>query len=574
MIGTFIYLTFRSFRNRAARRFKRLREPRYVAGLLVGLAYLYFAVLRNQLRAARRGGSLFGDPAFAAAVPSIVVAGGIVLWFVALVAWFWPSTEPPLKFTGAEVQFFYTAPVRRRQILNYKLLRSQVGVVFGVLVAALFSGAATAAASGRWTFLIGGLILFSTLRLHLLGVAFSRESLRGSGSVPVRAWIPPAVTAVLSGLVVVPVVVHARELWRLGVGAGWPPPFGRMLLQIARTQPAATGLWPFTALVAPVLSPPGRAFLVAAMSALALLALNYWWVLQSDTVLAEAVVSAEKRQAGSSRRLPAPVARRAPFSLAPAGRPELALLWKNLILLGRYASPRMLIRMLLPIVILSIAFGSTRAGGALASIALLFAAVFTVLGPYMVRNDLRHDMPRLAILKTWPVGGTTLLVGELLAPAAVLSILVWTSLAVALGLSTGLGWSWSSFADRASLALVAALTAPVLIGAQLLLQNAAVIVFPGWIPTGGARPKGIEAMGQQMLMFAGTLLALLVGVLPAAAVSVVAGLLLYALVGFPGLIPAGVLFMAVLFIEGALLALLLGRVLERTEPSQVEGDEN
>ena len=145
---------------------------------------------------------------------------------------------------------------------------------------------------------------------------------------------------------------------------------------------------------------------------------------------------------------------------------------------------------------------------------------------------------------------------------------------MALGLSAGLGWSWSSFADRASLALVAALTAPVLIGAQLLLQNAAVIVFPGWIPTGGARPKGIEAMGQQMLMFAGTLLALLVGVLPAAAVSVVAGLLLYALVGFPGLIPAGVLFMAVLFIEGALLALLLGRVLERTEPSQVEGDEN
>ncbi len=81
-------------------------------------------------------------------------------------------------------------------------------------------------------------------------------------------------------------------------------------------------------------------------------------------------------------------------------------------------------------------------------------------------------------------------------------------------------------------------------------------------------------MGQQMLMFAGTLLALVVGVLPAAAVSVLVGFVLYAVVGVAGLLPAGILFMAVLFVEGALVAVLLGRLLERTEPSQVEGDES
>jgi len=574
VIRTFLYLTVRSFRNRVARRFRRLRSPRYVAGLAVGLTYLYFAVLRHQLRAARDGGDFMANGAFAQVAPAIVVAGGLALWLIVVAAWFWPSGDPPLKFTGAEVQFLYTAPVTRRQILHYKLLRSQLGVVFGVLIAAVFSGAATAAVSGRWTFLVGGLLLFSTLRLHFLGIGLSRQSLRGAGPVPGRAWIPPAVTAALSGLLLVPYVVHARELWRLGAGAGWPPTFGPLVLEIARTQPAATGLWPFAALVAPVVSPPGRAFLVAALSALALLALNYWWVLQSDAVLAEAVVSAEKRHAGLVERRPAPVARRAPFRLAPTGRPEFALLWKNLILLGRYASPRLLVQVLLPVIILGFALGSSRTGGALVWFALLLAAFLTLLGPYMVRNDLRHDMPRLLILKTWPVGGTSLLVGELLAPTAVLSVLVWTSLAVALALSTGLGWSWASFADRAALALVASMAAPVLIAAQLLLQNAAVILFPGWIPTGGARPRGIEAMGQQMLMFAGTLLALLVGVLPAAAVSLLVGFVLYTLAGIPGLVPAGVLFMAVLFVEGALLAILLGRVLERTEPSQVEADDN
>ena len=55
MIGTFIYLTFALVPEPGCPALRRLREPRYVAGLLVGLAYSYFAVLRNQLRAARQG---------------------------------------------------------------------------------------------------------------------------------------------------------------------------------------------------------------------------------------------------------------------------------------------------------------------------------------------------------------------------------------------------------------------------------------------------------------------------------------------------------------------------------------
>lgn len=569
MIGTFLFLTLASIRNRLARRLRRLREPRYIAGLLVGLGYLYFAVLRNQMRAARRGGDPFTEPGFVAALPLIVTVGGVVIWIVILIAWFWPSTDPPLKFSGAEVQFFYTAPLRRRQILNYKLLRSQIGVLFGVLIAALFSGAATAAASGRWTFLVGGLLTFSTLRLHLLGVGLTRASFKGAGTVPRRAWLPPAIMAALSVLVVVPFALHAGELWGLRAAEAWT-----RVLEIVRTPPAATGLWPFSAIVAPIVSRPGRPFLDAVLPALAILALNYWWVLQSDAVLEEAVVAAEKQRAKGRGRLPTPVARRAPFRLHPHGRPELAVLWKNLILLGRYASPRTVLRMLLPIVILSVAFGSSRAGGALAWIALLFAAFFTLLGPYMMRNDLRHDMPRLPILKTWPVTGATLLVGEVLAPAAVLSVLAWTALAVTLLLSPGLGWTSASLADRAVLFVLAAVVAPMLIGAQLLIQNAAVVLFPGWIPTGGARPKGIEAMGQQMLMLAGTLLALIVGVLPAIAVAGLVGFVLYQLLGMAGLLPAGLLFVAVLLLEAVLLVILLGHSLERTEPAQVEGDEN
>jgi hypothetical protein len=110
----------------------------------------------------------------------------------------------------------------------------------------------------------------------------------------------------------------------------------------------------------------------------------------------------------------------------------------------------------------------------------------------------------------------------------------------------------------------------MLIAGQLIIQNAAVVLFPGWIVTGGARARGIEAMGQNMLMMAGTLLSLAIGVLPAAAVAGALGGLLYYLVGWPGVLPAAIVFAAILVAEAALALTWLGHVLERTDPAQVE----
>lgn len=571
MTGTFLFLTRRSMRNRAARRIRRLRQPRYVAGLVVGLGYLYWAVLRNQFGAAREGSSLLSRPDIASALPAVAAAVGLVLWLVVLVAWFWPSSGPPLKFSAAEVQFFYTAPVTRRQLLHYKLLRSQLGVALGVLLASVLSGALAAASAGRWTLLVGALVLFSTLRLHLLGVSLARATLgAGVSSVPVRAWLPPAVMAVLSALIVAPVVVRGSELLSLG-GARLA---GRLLV-LVQAPPASAGLWPFTSLVAPVLAPPTIPFLVALAPALALLALNYWWVLQSDAVLGDAVSATERQLAGGRRRLrlPAAGARKPPFRLAPVGPAETALLWKNLILLGRYASARGILRVLATVAILSTVVATSRAAGVLASLGLALAGFIVLIGPHMVRNDLRHDMTRLALLKTWPVRGWSLVLGELLAPTVLLTLFAWTSLAVALAASNGLGLRWASFGERAALSLAAVALAPALIAAQLLIQNTAVVLFPGWIPTGASRPRGIEAMGQQMLMLALTMLTLLVGVLPAAVVAGASAVVFYAVAGIPGLVPAAFLFAAILLLEGSLVVMFLGRLLERTEPAHVEAEE-
>ena len=570
MTRAFLFITTRSLWNRVAKRLKRLREPRYAAGLVIGFVYLYWAILRNQWRAGR-GGGLFAEPGFVEILPTLVVVGGLLLWAFVVLAWLWPSPANPIQFSGPEVQFLYTAPVSRRQLINYKLLRSQMGILFGVFIAMLFSGGLAAAARGRVGFMFGGWLLFSTLRLHLIVIGLTKSAFRrGAGAPPWRAWIPVAVTAALS-VSIVWTAAHAIARWRTA-----PGDFSETFNLLGRSGIGGAALWPFRAMVAPIFAPTWSAFLMAAAPAVGLLLLNYVWVLRSDALQGDVAIAAEKKASSGSRALPAPTARVAPFALSPSGRPEFAILWKNLILLGRYASPRMVIRFLLPIVALAVAFGASlkgQAAASLAPLALMVTGFFIMMGHLMMRNDLRHDMPRLAVLKTWPVSGATLVVGELLAPLVTLTVLAWTGIAISLALSGTLRWQGFGWWERGALAAAAAFVAPTLIAAQLLIQNAAVVLFPGWIPTGGRRPKGIEAMGQQMLMLAGTAITLLLGLIPSAAIAGLAGFLLWMVIGPFAVLPAAVLFAGVLAGEFSGAVLLLGRLLERTDPTQVEAED-
>jgi len=463
------------------------------------------------------------------------------------------------------VQFFFTAPVSRRALLNYKLLRPQLGMLFGVAIASLFSGAASAGGFGRWAFVLGGWLMFAVIVLHALGANLTKASFRAPASkVPWLAWGSAAVMMLASGAVVGSL---AAQAWPL---VSRPTDALRAALEASRSGIAAVALWPFTAVVAPILAADSAAFAPAIAAALAVAVVHYGWVLASDAQLQQSAAAAEQAHVRERGGVATPVVRAAPFTLAPAGRPETAVFWKNTIQFGRYASVAVLVRALVPIVLLAVIVGLNRKGGAVAPLVLMLAIFLTIIGPYTVRNDLRMDLPRLPVLKTWPITGRELLVGELLAPWVVLSTVVWFLLAVALALSP----SWSAgpgdALGRAAVALAGAILAPMLIAGQLIVQNAAVVLFPGWVATGGARARGVEAMGQNLLMFAATLLSLAIGVLPALAVAGALGWLLYLLIGWPGVLPAAVVFAGILLGEATMALTWLGRVLERTEPSQVE----
>jgi ABC-2 type transport system permease protein len=573
MVGAFVYLTACSLRNRMRRRLQRLREPRYIIGLVVGLAYMYLAFFRRSARPR----SAAGAAAVAAIAGPVQLVGSVFLLAAAAVAWVWPGTGQPLAFSRAEVQFLFPAPVTRRQLVHYKLLRSQLGILFGSAIATLFMRPGSLASG--WTLLAGIWVLLMTVRLHLMGVALRRTSLAEHGASGIaRQWVPLAVVAGAVGVLAWDVTRAWPHLAALGGGEAVLEELQRLAAQGA----AGVVLWPFRALVGLPLASSASAFIAALPAALGLLTLNYVWVLRSDAAFEEASAEhAEKRAvARTAPKAAVKGAGATPFTLAPDGPPETAILWKNLILLGRYASLRTLLRLLPILIVFALISQSNSGGGAgafVAAVSLPLAMFAVLLGPQMMRNDLRQDLARLAMLKTWPMRGAALIRGEVLAPTVVVTAAAWLLLLVAAllggGLKPGSREAAALGAHRVSYLAAAAILAPAIILSQVVVQNGLAVLFPAWVAVGTSRARGIDAMGQRIFMLAGILLTLLVSLLPGALVAGIVAFLVYQVTGailiiVPALIVAGVVVGECWLAIGG-----LGLVLERTDPAAVESAE-
>jgi len=574
MVDAFVYLTACSMKNRVRRRLQRLREPRYLAGLAAGLLYMYFAVFR---RSGRPRPSAAGLSAIAAISGPMQFLGSLFLLATAAVAWVVPGVGQPLAFSRSEVQFLFPAPVTRRELVHFKILRSQVGILMGSAIFTLFLRPGSLASG--WTLMAGLWVMLMAVRLHLMGVALRRASLAAHGASGLaRQWLPLGVVLGAIGVLAAAVVGDWRTL-------ASRPGAGDVLTELQRLGSrgaAGAVLWPFRAFVRLPLSASAAEFVSALPAALALLALNYAWVLGSDASFEEASAEhAEKR--ATERAAPRAVVRgtaSTPFTLAAEGPPETAILWKNLILVGRYVSLRTLLRLAPIIIVFGLIAGSQGGGGIasfLAAICLPLAAFTILLGPQMMRNDLRQDLGNLALLKTWPVRGAALIRGEVLAPTVVVSVVAWLFILLGATLAPRPASPGAAtavlMANRASFAIAAAILAPAIILSQTVVQNALAVLFPAWITVGASRPRGIDAMGQRLLMLAGILLTLAVSLLPGALIAgVVAGVVYWAtgvtLIILPALIVAFVVVGECwLAIEG------LGRILERTDVSAIDAAE-
>jgi hypothetical protein len=563
MMGGLLYLTLCSVRNRARIRLRRLKSPRYLFGTIVGLAYLWLVFGRRR-------------PPMAGARLPVELGGAAFLLVLCILSWIPQKRKRPpmLFFTQADVQFLFPAPLTRQELIRYKVLRSLVGVLIGSAFMTLVFHPSRFA--DNWMFFVGMALTMAILNLHLTGVSLSRGSLGSHGMAGIaRQWLPLA--AVVGAVVAIAdaIVFDWTALSSLHGAA-----FVDELNRLASTGVSGAVMWPFRAVVRMPLAGTPSAFLRALPWGLVVLAVNYIWVVRSDARFEEASAEFADRIADirkgkrASPRKPKPV-RPAPFTLSLEGRAEIAILWKNLILFGRSASLKMLVRMV-PIFIVSFAVSrsltTAGTGGSVLveTVGWVLGIVFVatiLLGPQFARNDLRQDLANLALLKAWPVDGATLVRGEVMAPAALLTVIAWFS-------AIGAALLQKEVTIEPSWVVAALLVAPGVILLQLLTQNAIAVTWPSLVVMDGAsRPRGVDVMGQRMIMMLALLLVDVVALLPAAIVAALFGAVLYFLTTQIAVIVPAIAAALVLLAEAFLASEAIGKLLDRTDISEIDAPE-
>ncbi|RKG66898.1 ABC transporter permease, partial [Corallococcus exercitus] len=340
-------------------------------------------------------------------------------------------------------------------------------------------------------------------------------------------------------------------------------------------------LWPGRALVAPSLARSGQDFLRYLPASLALLVAHYAWVLAvevpfEDSAVAGADARTRQRAQRASRSAHLRVGQ-VPFVLKARGRPEVALLWKNLIARRRMGSGLvMLLAFGVMGAVFALLMGDTRlfsnSREFLGPMALMVAVAMAVIGPSAFRTDLRMDLPKLELLRALPLTGRQVVGAELGASALTLGVAQWVMLAVALML--GVGTDDETLAPWSAPVVLGLLPVlPALGLAGLFVQNAAVVLLPAWIPADAERARGVEALGQRLLTLVGTLVVTFLGLLPAAVVALLVGYPLFTVMGRWAVPLAGLVAAGALFAEVALGVAVLGRAFERLDVSEEQSNE-
>ena len=215
----------------------------------------------------------------------------------------------------------------------------------------------------------------------------------------------------------------------------------------------------------------------------------------------------------------------------------MAFVWKNLLSTSAFFRPNVAIVALATILGGS---GWLLRHPTLEPIRVFTAVIFGILlvitlllGPMIARQDLRADLPNSDILKTYPLRGWQIALGELLTPLSILSVLIWMCLLAEFLLLPDDKPIWLTPSLRAGVALGLAVLVPPFVAIQLLVPNAAAVLFPAWVHSSGDRTdRGIEVMGQRLIFIAGQLLITAVAIVPAAITAAVIFFVGQWLVGF------------------------------------------
>ena len=507
VLRALLYLRLTTLRNKVGSQLRRLRQPKYLMGAVAGAAYFWFFIFRHSGKRGNPGpGEVFNAMLDGGAIE--VLAAIVVTMFLLLI-WVTPGDDPGLAFSEAETAFLFPAPFARRSLIHYKLLdgllMSLLGAVFFTLIAGGWNTSVLGALRklGAWWSLNANLTLHQTAAALTIG-RLARLGLR----VTLRRGL-----LITGGVLALGTIIFVANK------------YGATSVQWLLS-PARLAVRPFLA------ASPG-AYLLALVPAFALVALQYFWIFRMEAPFEEAsIVRAQKRgeliarmRSGRSVRIGGgkAKAKTGPFRLGDRLPVEAAFLWKNLMAAPSYCNRRVFVAVA-AIICVGLTWLTSRHNDESSLIAFILGCAalgllvyMLVLGPQAARNDLRGDIVNADMLKAYPLPGWRILLGSMLAPTVILTGVAWLFLLIAgLGLVPPAGKApWLTPELRVATALAVGLIMPALCAVQLLVPNAATLMFPAWSQTTRNMGGGMDVLGQRLIFFAGQLICLVFALLPA-----------------------------------------------------------
>jgi ABC-2 type transport system permease protein len=540
------YLQTRSFANVVRMRIKRLKNPKYLVGAVFGLAYFYQILLRRFFITSEVANQQGGVDAFMGVMHD--VAPVLLFLFVAM-NWILAGPEATVHFTEAELAFLLPAPLTRRWLVRYSLLRGAAQTLFSALIFSLLGG--RSASGARFLYrILGWWLVLNVMRLHSIGASFAIQRLTEEGLASWRRRLGAVILAM-------------ALLGSVGVWVAMAPPAPRIGIPAAEFQPPAPGVDPaenvrrqrdaalkatrdeaskFTAWVHGALhTGPGLVlfapfrwiaepwfsrsfgdFLKSLLPAFGVLAAHFLWVDHSDASFEEASQARARKVAEmratmrSGKRVRRSFKALVPlFALTPKGWPGMAFVWRHLLFPKRALAIAAFVAL---IILAGPVFVPEGLQSAIGVCAFLMLALIGFLAGMTATASTAREFPLFEIYKTFPTPGWHVVTGILVGRAS----LVWAGQALAA--AAALIWFKSPFDDNGlssseRICLILGVWMVSIPGAMMfsVLPTASALVFPGWVRVKNEPQTGFEVAGPRLLLMIGMFVILAVVLLPSAA---------------------------------------------------------
>ena len=569
-----LYLQATTLAGAIRLRLKRLRQPKYLLGAIVFV--LYFGLMFG--RQAWQFQQLATRHWSASVLDALATLSALPLFAWAVLSWLFPGGRSSLRFSEPEIAFLFPAPLTRVGLVNFSLLRAQLGIFLSAFLLSLVFGRGGGLPGNAFQHASALWLIVATLRLHALGASFTVDRFVTGGERPAlrRLAVPALLLALLAALL----------LWLSLATPPAPsiddPAFLPWLHQLLQSPPLGIVLAPFSWLARPLFS-AGAGWWLSLLPGIAMLLLGYLWVVRANVAFEEASIDAAARRARQADNIRggkwpwASGKRKAsnePFALAAKGPPVLAFLWSGLIGAGGGLwRPRVLLAIVFATLALVLAVAASpwaRLLPVAAAVAATSAGMAVLLGAAFMQGRLRGLTEVLDIYKAAPLSGRQIALGQLLTPTALAAFAQWYAIFVAMACAQAagkvsfwaLGYGWAG-------AFGAALVGPLLCAVMMCIPFAWILWFPAWAAAIGSRGAGFEVAGQRLIFAFVYLFAIAVALLPALALG---GLLAWvaSLLGLPAsatLLLVALVAAVVLLGELAAIVHLLGERIDRFDLS-------